>query len=1075
MEPSGWSSSILASGRPEELQTRLALWPMAVDIDAPVCEGESTLMRACRRTDKEGQRMVEILLEHGADPDKGLFDPSEEPQWIADWAEEFEDDLYAPSLDRVAAKRQAVETRASGRTVAALEHALRTWASTPNAPVEEGGELLLAGAGINSTGEESGGRTALILACERGFVRQVRLLLSKGADPGQCSNEGPTHSPLRHAYMGKINPRMVSDASDHDAVIHMLKSKGQRLSSSDEAWFRQRDAQGSAPVLAGARRSGDVEGISAAPPAQRPRTVASVAPARSNGGWGAIAEQTLRSSREPWEDLEGKLYKRFPNDVWACLVCAQCKPMTGRAAFVTHIEGRKHHQVTVGSAYGGSGGGRAPYERGVPANDPMRRLTEQMHSDMLMRQDAQMRQSSHEARINQTAGGSGDMESALPGAAMGGRETQAYWRHQQKKMAERELLRREALEKQIRAKEAEEMRMVRRNRDLEDRLAHYETTRRECREQSAELLRQQGFIEELKRQLARAKVEATEQRASVEEVSGRLNALTIERVRDGEELQRLRTDLYEKTNLVQLQNEMLSRARVELMNAQQRELDQVSTNLSQVSIAGDAETRARVMHLEHELDQAKSSKVTLTNRLRVANAEKASALCQCQETQEAHNRLTGAHTKLKKVLAESVNDRREAESQRKNALVRCDELERQLVDHKSGLQQERRQRKAAEDELDRLRHEGHGKDYSEALRTAAETIAEVFREEDGPEAKRAARDQLLGTLPGRGDAAGSNAVARGLVNFAELLEMLWSFESASRMVQEMSDQKRSVQAVQDAAVKAMNQSDHWKLPLRRLGTLDAEAVYESLDRRPGRRFNHSQKRRILDELERAGAGCTLIKNPVYSRNALGENEFIEVKIQPPLETRRNGEVTVDREHRELVRIKEDYGEGARDAVIRCYSEQLKFNSSGGYAVTKIMDSKTGEEMQPGRIVECMAVWRPGHMQVLCFSAPDFLASPASAVWRTFHVADNSAKINRILQQQGLLADDRGDAEIYLKPVGESSSSSSVDELRQQGETLGDIGVDELLEQEETLGDRIDAGTDIVAGKLQRFVLVANPR
>lgn len=1068
---SGWGSSIIAGGRPEKLEDQLARGAMAVDIDAPDSEGESTLMHACRRTDADGVRMVEILLAHGADPAKGIYEQFEDPPWIPDWEEEFEEDLHPPSVALVAAKKQAVELRARGRTPAALEQALRTWASTPNAQVEEGGELVLAGADINGTGDETGGKTALILACEQGLVAQVRLLLSKGAAPGQCSNEGPTHSPLYYAEMGRKNG-MVSDASDHDKVIHMMKGKGQKLSSADEAWFRRSGAQGSPPAVGEARGSGEVEGMSASPPPQRRR----VEPPASSGGWGAFAEP-----RDPWETFEGKLYKRYPNDMWQCLVCAQCKQIWGRVPFVTHLEGRKHHQVTIGI---GGGGGIHPYERGVPTDDPMRKVTEQMHHAMLRRQDAQTAQSSHEARVNQTAAGDGDVEGGLPGAVVGGRATQEYWRKQQRLMAERELLKRVALEKQIKAKEAEEMRLVRRNRVLEDQLQHYVAKRRECREQSAELSKQRDAIEVLTRQLARAEAEATQHQSSIEEVSAKLSNMTIDRVHEGEKIQRLRSQveelrsvIVEKNNYaqkqsdciqtqaakiheqdcyIQGQDQLLTMAKAALVRFGQ----QVSDNPSHVSIASssDAETQARLMQLEHDLDQAQNSKVTLTNRLRDAKDDQARARNQRKGMQATIDNLTRENASLKAVLRATADDRRLAEKERDDAVNDKRALEQELVERKSELQQERSQRKTAENELDSLRREGHGKDYSDALRDATTTIANVLGEEDGAEAKRAVRDQLLRALPGGGQVVGHNAAARGLVNFAEILELMCSFESASNMVQEMSDQKQSIQEVQTAAVRAMAQCDHWNLPSRSLGTLDCEALYQSLDRRPGRPFNQLQKQSIFDELQRAGAGVTLERNPEYSRAALGENKFTEVNIVPPLETWTDGEPTIDKEHEELVRIKEDYGEAARDAVIQCRLEQLKYNPSGGSPVTKIMESETSlEVMQPGKIVERMSVWVPGYMQIKCFSTPEQLASPASAVWQTFHVADSFEAINATLRHQGLLDDGDGDAEIYLKRTGEGSS------------LLRD---DELLGEGERLEDRIDPSTDLVAGKLTHIVLVA---
>jgi hypothetical protein len=36
--------------------------------------------------------MVQVLLDHGADPQKGYFD-EDDSDWLSDWTEEFQDDL----------------------------------------------------------------------------------------------------------------------------------------------------------------------------------------------------------------------------------------------------------------------------------------------------------------------------------------------------------------------------------------------------------------------------------------------------------------------------------------------------------------------------------------------------------------------------------------------------------------------------------------------------------------------------------------------------------------------------------------------------------------------------------------------------------------------------------------------------------------------------------------------------------------------------------------------------------------------------------------------------------------------
>ena len=47
-----------------------------------------------------------------------------------------------------------------------------------------------------------------------------------------------------------------------------------------------------------------------------------------------------------WEPFHGELFMRDPNEVYHCLICAGCAQMTGVEAFVMHIEGKKHHQVS---------------------------------------------------------------------------------------------------------------------------------------------------------------------------------------------------------------------------------------------------------------------------------------------------------------------------------------------------------------------------------------------------------------------------------------------------------------------------------------------------------------------------------------------------------------------------------------------------------------------------------------------------------------------------------------------------------------------------------------------------------
>ena len=116
-----WSRELLRSEDVDGLEQKLSgrdVWP----IDDAHDDGQSsrtTLMRSCMVASQLGERMVGVLLAHGADPSKGYFDETEE-EWLEDWDEEFEDELHAPSLALVAAKRAAVERRKHAYGDAAL-------------------------------------------------------------------------------------------------------------------------------------------------------------------------------------------------------------------------------------------------------------------------------------------------------------------------------------------------------------------------------------------------------------------------------------------------------------------------------------------------------------------------------------------------------------------------------------------------------------------------------------------------------------------------------------------------------------------------------------------------------------------------------------------------------------------------------------------------------------------------------------------------------------------------------------------------------------------------------------------
>ena len=77
---------------------------------------------------------MQVLLDHGADPRKGYWDTdSRENDWLEDWAEEFPDDVYAPSVALVAARQVAIDRKAAefAGSAEALGAALRAWAVAP--------------------------------------------------------------------------------------------------------------------------------------------------------------------------------------------------------------------------------------------------------------------------------------------------------------------------------------------------------------------------------------------------------------------------------------------------------------------------------------------------------------------------------------------------------------------------------------------------------------------------------------------------------------------------------------------------------------------------------------------------------------------------------------------------------------------------------------------------------------------------------------------------------------------------------------------------------------------------------
>ena len=129
MFPSAWSRELLAGRDAHELEERVGRGRMAVPVDAADNDGYTTLMRACQlkgAASAVGERMVRVMLTHGADPRKGY---REDGNWVEDWTDEFEDDLHAPSVALVATQQAAVDRLRARDANPELEKGLRAWAS----------------------------------------------------------------------------------------------------------------------------------------------------------------------------------------------------------------------------------------------------------------------------------------------------------------------------------------------------------------------------------------------------------------------------------------------------------------------------------------------------------------------------------------------------------------------------------------------------------------------------------------------------------------------------------------------------------------------------------------------------------------------------------------------------------------------------------------------------------------------------------------------------------------------------------------------------------------------------------
>ena len=175
------------------------LWPAERD------DGDFTpLGRACEVAGPEGPRMVEALLEHGADPSRGFYGGPEDG-WSDTIVEFLDFDKDNEESRRLV---EAAEARiAALRGEEPTAERLIAWASAPVVEADiaadrrKGAELINAGIDVedeerpNSLLDDvsagGGGKTALMAAAQKNAAHRVSLLLSKNADFRAPQNPHP--------------------------------------------------------------------------------------------------------------------------------------------------------------------------------------------------------------------------------------------------------------------------------------------------------------------------------------------------------------------------------------------------------------------------------------------------------------------------------------------------------------------------------------------------------------------------------------------------------------------------------------------------------------------------------------------------------------------------------------------------------------------------------------------------------------------------------------------------------------------------------------------------------------------
>ena len=137
--------------------------------------------------------LVRYLLKVGADPSQETED-EETPMERAE-AEGYKDCVTILAKAVAEQKQDKAAPPPSGYPAELI-----AWASKQDDDLRRGIQLLNAQRGcIDEAAPDSGGKTALMHACEVGSLRKVRLLIGKGANKNAAANSDPAHTAIYFA------------------------------------------------------------------------------------------------------------------------------------------------------------------------------------------------------------------------------------------------------------------------------------------------------------------------------------------------------------------------------------------------------------------------------------------------------------------------------------------------------------------------------------------------------------------------------------------------------------------------------------------------------------------------------------------------------------------------------------------------------------------------------------------------------------------------------------------------------------------------------------------------------------